>query len=254
MYYQGDMSASMAPDFRTSHFSLGLDVGYQLNRIIKINLGYVRGKISGADSLVAGHEKRNLHFVSPISDLRLLTYIDVYAIYDKIWPNSLLEGEYGGRKFTGPNLIFGIGYTKFNPKGYSDGEWHKLQELGTEGQHIQGGNYPEPYNRWAFNVKYGLSFGHKLTKQINLELEFIYHNVFTDYLDDLSGTYPDYNKLIASEKGDLAAYFTYGGRDGSVVREGQLRGNPDSKDSFVSFGFKLSYIIGKKDLEYFKNL
>jgi len=254
MYYQGDMSGSPVPDLRTSHFSLGFNVGYQLNQIVKLDLGYMRGKISGADSLVAGHEKRNLHFESPISDFRLLAYIDIYAIYNKIWPSSLLEGEYGGRKFVGPSLIAGIGYTKFNPKGYYEGEWYKLRDLGTEGQNIPGGDYPEPYNNWAFNVKYGLSFGYKLSKKINLEMEFIYHNVFNDYLDDLSGTYPDYNELIATENGDLVAQFTYGGRDGSVVRKGQLRGNPDTKDAFVTFGFKLTYLFSRRDLEYFKNL
>lgn len=254
MYYQGDMSSSLAPDMRTSHFSLGFGVGYRLNQIVKLELGYNRGKISGADSLVSGHEKRNLHFESPISDIRLLTYIDLFGIYDKIWPNTLMEGEYGGRKFLGPGLIFGIGYTKYNPKGFYNGEWYRLRDLGTEGQHIPGGAYPEPYNKWALNIKYGISFGYKLSNKVHLEMEFIYHDVFTDYLDDLSGTYPDYNELIATENGKIAAQFTYGGRDGSVVRKGQLRGNPDTKDAFVTFGFKLTYVISRKDLEFFKNL
>lgn len=253
MYYQGDLSGSSLPDFRTSHFSLGFHVGYQFNEIFKLDFGYTRGKISGNDSYVSGHEVRNLHFESPISDFGLLTYIDLHAIYNTIWPSSLMEGEYG-RQYIGPNLIFGIGYMKFNPKGYYEGEWFRLQELGTEGQYISGGLYPDPYKRWVFNIKYGLSFGYKLSKQLNLEMEFIYHYVFTDYLDDISGTYPDYNELIARENGDLTAYFTYGGRDGSTVRTGQLRGNPESKDSFISFGFKLSYVFSRKEMNLFRNL
>ncbi len=253
MYYQGDMSASIIPDFKTTHVYTGFDIGYRFNAILKLDVGYVHGKISGADSLVESHKERNLHFVSAIDDIRLLAYVDLFEVFNLIRHQKLLDQGYD-RRFIGPNLILGMGYLHFNPKGLFEGQWHRLQELGTEGQNIKGGDYPEPYKRWQLGLKYGLGIGYKLSKQVHLEIEAIYHSVFTDYLDDLSGIFPDYVDLVTGENGELVSNFTYGGRDGSAIQKGTPRGNPDSKDAFVSFGLKITYVLSRRQMDLFRNL
>ena len=249
MYYQGDLSGSAMPDMRTSHLAVDISAGFRLNETFKFLLGYQRGKVSGADSLVPGHESRNIHFASPISDFRLMSYTDLYEVFRMIFPGKLMNyGEYS-RKLIGPDLIFGMGMTRFNPKGEYDGQWFALQPLGTEGQFIEGGDYPEPYKRWQFNMKLGMGLGYRISPQVHLEMEFIYHFLFTDYLDDLSGAYPDYNELIKTENGDLAQQFTYGGRDGSKVPAGNLRGNPGANDGIMTMGLRFTYVFSRNQVD-----
>lgn len=246
-YYQGDLSESPLPAVKTTHFSAGIDIGYRPWPLIQFTLGYQYGKVSGADSLVPGHEIRNFHFYSNIHDVNVLTYINLNEIYRKIWPNKLMKKFDFKPGFTGIDLVLGFGIFKFNPKGEYMGEEYELQKLGTEGQHVNSGSYPEPYNLWQLNYKYGLSLGYNLSRQFSISLQGIYTVTFTDYIDDVSGTYPAYEKLIQSANGEATTYFTYGGRDGSKVREGNLRGNEATNDGYVNILFRLTYTFSKSE-------
>ena len=253
MFYQGDLSGDF-PDIKTTHLSMGIDFGYKPGKIFAFYLGYTIGKLSGADSLVSGKEKRNLHFYTLVHDFRLQTSIDLKAILRKIWPNKIVGRSDFEPGFTGPNLILGVGMLKFNPKGEKNGQVYQLQKLGTEGQYIPNGNYGEPYKLWSFNIKYGFGMGYNLGRQLNLEAQLIYTKTFTDYLDDVSSEYPDYNQLIASDNGETTAFFTYGGNDGSTKPKGSLRGNPGTQDSFITLGFKLTYTFGRSEFQRIMNL
>ena len=252
MYYQGDMTENGLPNCQTTHFSAALDIGYRRGNIFTFTFGYQFGKISGADSLYSSKKSRNLHFYSYVHDIRLLTYIDLIGIWRKIKPPKTLGRQDWGPGFTGPNLIIGIGFMHFQPRGDLDGKSYKLQKLGTEGQYLSGGS--SPYSLWTFNYKYGLGFGYNITRQINIELQAVYIVTFTDYLDDVSTTYPNYNELIKSPNGPTTAYFTYGGRDGSVVREGLERGNSAKNDGIMTFGVKVTYTFGRSEFTRLMNL
>lgn len=253
MFYQGDISGDF-PDIKTTHPSFGFDFGYKPGKIFSFSIGYTFGKLSGADSLVPGKEERNFHFFTTIHDFQLMSSSDLNAIRRKIWPRKTVDRSDFEPGFTGPDFLLGLGFMKFNPKGEKDGEIYQLQKLGTEGQHISAGDYPEPYKLWVFNIKYGISVGYNFGRQFNLEVQMIYTKTLTDYLDDVSGEYPDYNDLMKSENGETTAYFTYGGRDGSLTEKGRLRGNPDSNDSYSSLVFKLTYIFGRSEFQRLMNL
>ena len=253
MYYIGDMSGDF-PDTKTTHFCFGLDFGYTRGGIFKYTLGYQYGKISGADSLIGNSDFRNLHFFSTVHDIRLLAYIDLRKIWMKIKPRKTVGRADWEPGFTGPNLILGLGFFNFNPQGELDGEKFDLQKLGTEGQHISGGDYPTPYSLWAFNLKYGAGIGYNVSRQVNLELQLLYYKTFTDYLDDVSTEYPNYNELIKSDNGDITSYFTYGGKDGSKVQEGKPRGNSAKNDGIVTLGLKVTYTFGRSEFTRIMNL
>lgn len=248
MYYNGDLKGNPWPEKGYNHFSIGVDVGYRINSIFNLTLGYTYGKISGADSLVSGHEKRNLHFKSVINDFKLYTYIDLNAIRKKIWKKKLVGKQDWKPGLKGPDIILGIGLLKFEPKGYYDGEWYNLQPLGTEGQNL-GGDYPETYKLWQFNVKYGLGLGWRFTRQFEVELQAVYTHVFTDYLDDVSGEYPEYNEIAKGPEGDVTTHFTYGGNDGSLVPKGSSRGNPEKNDGIMLIGLKVTYIFSRQEIK-----
>jgi hypothetical protein len=126
--------------------------------------------------------------------------------------------------------------------------------LGTEGQQIGSGAYSTPYSKWEFSVKYGLGMGYYLSKFLHLEIQGIYNQVFSDYLDDVSGYYPDYNELEKTKDGEAAIYFAYGGRDGSQISSSTKRGNDEKNDGFITFGVKVTYIFGKSEFMRFMKL
>jgi len=249
MYYQGDLSGSIFPKTKTTHFSIGIDFGYQLNTLLTFSLGYTFGKISGADSLVSGKEERNFHFYSYMNDIRFLTYIDLSSIYRRMWPKMTLERADWEPGFTGPDLILGVGVLNFNPKGEINGSEYSLRYLGTEGQYIDSDDYDSPYSLWQINIKYGLGIGFDFTRQINVEFQIIYNQVFTDYLDDVSGNYPEYKDLMKSPRGQTANYFTYGGKNGNNISQESYRGNPGRNDGFMTIGFKIIYTFGRTEFD-----
>lgn len=253
MFYQGDLSGS-SPDPRTTHLSAGFEVGYKPIKMVAFSVGYTFGQLSGNDAYVEEHKSRNLNFTTFIHDFRLLTFIDLNAIRRKIWPRKTVGRSDFEPSFTGPFFIAGIGYMGFNPRSEKDGETYQLQKLGTEGQRIPNGGYGEPYSLWAMNVKFGFGAGYNLTRQIAVHVQFLHNRTFTDFIDDVSGAYPDYNDMINSPDGETAAYFTYGGRDGSQLQEGQMRGNSVTNDSYLSFGISLVYTFGRSEMKRFINL
>lgn len=223
--------------------------GFRLNEAFKFRLGYLRGRVSGRDSLVSSLAVRNLHFRSPISDIRLMANVDVVELFRKIWPGKLMNSREYRRNLIGPDLIMGLGMVKMNPKGNYQGDWVALQALGTEGQFIEGEDNPTPYKLWQFNLKIGGGVGYRINPQWHIELEVIYHVLFTDYLDDVSGFYPKYDELIKTNNGELASYFSYGGRDPQKLENGRLRGNPDANDGFVTMGIRLIYVFNRNQVE-----
>lgn len=248
-FYQGDLNDSWFPNTQTLHPSLGVHLSYERGRIFTFTFGYQYSRISGADSLSDTKKVRNLHFFTNIHDINLLAYINLNSIYRMIKPMKTLSKQDFKAGFGGFELILGGGFFNFNPKGEYDGEIYDLQNLGTEGQWIGSGSYPDPYSLWQFNVKYGLGVSFDLTQQLNLRVQAIYNQTFTDYLDDVSTSYPDYNELIKMDDGEAAAYFAYGGRDGSAIRAGNSRGNSESNDGFINILFRLSYTFGRTEFE-----
>ncbi|MEQ8522444.1 MAG: hypothetical protein RIC15_09875 [Vicingaceae bacterium] len=152
MYYQGDLSGSIFPSLKTTHPGMEIAFGFRLNEAFKFRLGYLRGRVSGRDSLVSSLAVRNLHFRSPISDIRLMANVDVVELFRKIWPGKLMNSREYRRNLIGPDLIMGLGMVKMNPKGNYQGDWVALQALGTEGQFIEGEDNPTPYKLWQFNL------------------------------------------------------------------------------------------------------
>ncbi len=240
-YYVGDLKDNRWPAGGYIHPSFGLSIGYRKNRLLSVYLGYTFSRVSGADSLSETKDKRNYHFRSNVSDFSLMGSLDVRELVSKIWKSSYVKKQDWSPGFTGPSIYVGGGVLHMNPKGYKGGTWHKLRLLGTEGQLIEG--YEPQYSTWQLNVKMGLSVGYQLSRQFQMELIGLYTLLFTDYLDDVGGAYPDYDELLETQRGELASYFTYGGRDGEKIKQGTLRANPDNKDGMVVIGIKCTYLF-----------
>ncbi len=133
-----------------------------------------------------------------------------------------------------PYLFLGVSVFHFNPYTYDkNNQKIYLKLLSTEGQGLA--DYPErkPYKltqaalAWACGVKYAIN------DYLIAAVEFKQRKTFTDYLDDVSSSYVDYDKLLAA-KGQLSVNLSYRGDELSnslsYPHNGEQRGTPTEKD------------------------
>lgn len=204
---------------------------------------------------------RNLRFKSKIAEGTLIA---------EIYPTYLF------RKFdtdvepprASPYLMIGVGIYHFNPRGSTgNGKWVDLQPLHTEGQGFAPDTlgydprnniwnvdvYPAQYNLTQINIPMGIGIRYEAGPKINLRAEILYRHLNTDYLDDVSGSYANPNKLSENLPPALVADAlalsnqSFSGMYG--YQKMTIRGNPENKDAYFSFNIKFGYILGRKKLE-----
>ena len=184
-------------------------------------------QVSGDDKHFEANQPRNLHFRSPI--------YEVAGLLEFNFQKYLLGLR--SKDFT-PYVFAGIGVAYFNPQAQLDGTWHDLRPLSTEGQGIGGA---DPYSPFLIALPMGGGFKWKFTRRLNLGAYLTYRFTYTDYLDDVSGTYFE-KASIVEEKGTIAGNLS----DRRVEIPNYTdkeRGNPDRNDWYAFFGFSLSYML-----------
>lgn len=213
-----------------TNLSAGVLGKYNFNTYWSYKFGINYAKISGGDYNFKEYRQRNLDFFSPIWELD-----------NRIEFNYQRFGT-GPRDHRSTAFVFtGINLFYFNPKTKFNGTVVALQPLGTEGQTLPGGK-----KYWLMNVSIPLGIGYKFSFSDNwvLGAEIGFRKTFTDYLDDVSKTYPDLVEL-QKVKGNTAAMLS--DRSGQVEpyelksSTGNLRGNPNLKDWYVIAGITITY-------------
>ncbi len=210
------------------------------------------GKIQADDKVlesvkksVFGRYERNLSFRSTISEFMFAGEFHPLFMFmpkdDDEWTPPLLS----------PYLLVGIGFFHFNPQANLNGKWIDLQPLGTEGQGTS--MYPErqSYSLNQVNIPLGVGVRYELGSAFFARAEFVYRIVNTDYLDDVSTTYPDPQAFdaysTAKRNTVLQLYARQKDLDPTyIVTAGDQRGNPNHKDAYMSFNLKIGYILGRE--------
>lgn len=147
---------------------------------------------------------RNLHVRNDIKEFAIT------GIY-----NFIADGRNSSARaqFT-PYLFGGLALVAHSPEAktpterntassqYDPGTWVKLQPLHTEGQGQPG--YQKPYSLVTMAIPVGIGARYRLNENFNIGAEVGYRMTFTDYLDDVSGTYasPDALQGLASVMAD----------------------------------------------------
>ena len=153
---------------------------------------------------------------------------------------NFLPFEAGNALYTWTPFVYtGLSFFHFNPQAENkDGLWVNLQELGTEGQ---GSNsFPErkkyPLTQLAIPLGGGLKIA--INPSFNIILEYGVRKTFTDYLDDVSTTYPE---GVNSNVADISnATYEMSDPTGTHIA-GDQRGDPDKKDWYSFVGITLSF-------------
>ena len=137
---------------------------------------------------------------------------------------------------SGPSIFMstGLGAIFFNPKAIYNGASYNLHAIGTEG--------PQAYSRFALNIPLSAGFRYAIDRNNSIGVELQSNNAFTDYLDDVSLTYYDNDKIL-SDQGEVAAQLADPNLSGRKRRAGSGRGNPREKDIYVLFTLHYRYTI-----------
>lgn len=183
-----------------------------------LNFGTVQGDDTQSED--PDQRKRNLNFKSRINECHVLAEF------------NFLEYRISNDKHKFSFFLFaGIDVFNFRPMGnLGTAQWQSLRELRTEGQ-------TKKYKLWQVAVPFGCGIKINVAKKVGLGLEWGPRKTFTDYLDDVSKTYP--NPAINPPNGPLGYAFSNRTTDGGGVINSQ-RGNPRTKDWYVFFGLTLN--------------
>ncbi|MFT4153923.1 DUF6089 family protein [Parafilimonas sp.] len=233
MNYGGDLQKK-AYTFSQAEFAISGGLLYNFNHFtIRGSLTY--GRIQGSDS-TGGYKGRNLSFKSKLGEGNLMLQYDLFKLDEK--------------KIT-PYIFAGAGLFYYNPYTFYNGKRVYLRRLGTEGQGLS--IYPDrkPYSLTQFTIPVGLGVKYKITDAWQVALEFCSRFLFTDYLDDVSTTYPDETALL-NGRGQLAVNVSFRGDELDPAKtfpdEGSARGNASRNDNYYTSALSIIYIFPNSDL------
>lgn len=202
------------------------------NERVAFRMHLFYGTVTASDSKNSNPmiQQRNLSFKSSVIEFGPAIEI------------NFVEYQIGSkRKPATPYLFGGVTYFRMNPKGQYNGEWIELQPLATEGQETSQ-NSSKRYHLNQISLPVGAGLKVNLSQRLALNIEYGIRKTFTDYLDDVSGTYVDQN-LLATEAGQLSADMSDPSlsQDGYQTYVGEDRGNQSTKDWYSFFGIGLSF-------------
>ena len=228
--YNGDLLDKLYHNKLTNGF-IGLTVHYELQDQILIRGSYNFARVNGSDIYSEKEElrMRNLHFESAISEFSIVGEYYLFNLYE--------------RKFS-PYGFVGLGIFHFNPYAYDSAENKVyLKPLSTEGQGI----YPDkkPYSLWQPTIPFGGGVKFAISENLRIGFEIGIRKTFTDYLDDVSTSYPDQNDLLAA-RGQTAVDFSYRsdevpGGDAAFPTKATQRGGAEQKDMYYFTGINIMF-------------
>jgi len=231
--YLGDLNT----DFKLNRPNIagGFAARYNFNHRLaaRVSFNYGRIEANDADSSNPFEQNRNLNFQNDIYDgtaqfeFNFLPYFHGHKEY-----------------FFTPYAYAGVSVFTHSPKTRTDnGQLVELREFGTEGQ-MRG----DEYLTISGALTYGLGFKWDLSYEISMDVNVGVRNARTDYLDDVSTTYPDQSDLIR-QRGQLA----YDLSDRSIAlddegnrfdRQGEQRGDDSLMDKYIFAGIGFNYYFG----------
>lgn len=233
--YKGDIIHSL---FDPNNFkpAVGIFFKRSINNHWSYRLGLSYGTIAGSDSESDDPFQlyRNLSFRSRILEASWIWEFNFFE-YQTANPASSWT----------PYLLAGLAVYKFNPKAPLGDDWIELQPLGTEGQATTGYNRKK-YRRIQLAIPFGGGIKFKLSERIGMAVEAGARRTFTDYLDDISTTYPKKDLLLTSS-GPLAVLLSDRSPDQlNDNNNDRQRGDAAHRDWYMFAGIQLSYTLSKK--------
>jgi len=213
-FYFGDLNNRL--NITQPGIAGGLVARWNFDTRISLKNSFNFGRIgaSDADSPNIFERSRNLNFNSNIYDFSSTVEFNFF---------NYVHGS-STENYT-PYLLAGANVFKFNPTTELDGVKYELKDFGTEGQAVGS-----EYFGLSAGVVVGAGYKWDISYDLSLNIEYSYRVLFTDYVDDVSGTYPSLSELVATRNATAAALSDRSSID--LGQQGTQRGN--SKDNEVN--------------------
>lgn len=219
--YFGDLQPSKHYSLKNPkpYFSPSIKYGFNAHLYWRASLSLA--SVYGADN--SSVNDRNLNFSSKIQEFN--TGLEYRLINPEKFPIT-------------PYAFISIGVFHFDPTTVYNGKVVHLQPLGTEGEGLP--QYPEKkmYSLTQFCIPFGGGVKMRVNDNLNIGIEVGIRKLFTDYLDDVSGSYADEQVLLAA-RGQTAVDLAYRTVNGTYPPGGTVRGNPKQTDWYTFIGFTL---------------
>jgi hypothetical protein len=216
-YYMGDLEDGITP--KNIRYQAALGLSYRLTERLTARGEFRYYRITGqqADTRVWYN---NLSFRSDNFDGFVGVQIDLQ--------------KFSNQPRLNPYLLVGLGATSINPKANYQGTWYSLPPLQTEGI---------AYSRLAAIVVGGIGMSVSVNDYCNIGIELSDNFANSDYLDDVSTNYPDFN-------GRTGIALTLTDRRpelGLAANEaGNIRGNSRVKDSYGFLSVRVEYLLASR--------
>lgn len=207
-------------------------IGFYLRQKISSRFGlkyqFVKGKLSGDDAnstTESGLWRRNLKFSADLYEVAVLAEYNFF---------KMKKGAYAAT----PYVFGGLAGFYFSPFTELDGKSYDLHHYKTEGV---------AYSLYQFAIPFGAGLKLQVNGTGHIGLQAGMRKTFTDYLDDVSGSYaPDL--FVGESKDDgsgagnaLRTRLSYRSQEVDTnapasPSPGAQRGNPDKNDWYLFFG------------------
>jgi hypothetical protein len=207
--------------------ALGVSGFYSPHPRVNFSAEFIRGTLTGSDAAPgARNAARNLQFVTRLHELSIQARL-----------NLIVNDE----SLVIPYLTGGASGFYIDPFTPGEGGRVYLFPLGTEGQGLR--EYPDRKMNRHLNAALlgGGGLELRLTEKLNLDLEVALRKTFTDYVDDVSSTYPNGQALLDA-RGPVAVRYSYRG-GAPEIPAGTQRGNPGTDDWYHVIVFRLRYTL-----------
>lgn len=225
-----------------TRWNLGGFARYKIHPKVSVKLALDYLRIEGDDKLSSNPARnaRNLNFRNDMFDLGVTGQFFFYEDND-------LGNTYRYKNGFRAYVFAGVGGFYSNPKANKDGEWVKLRPLHTEGK---------TYSAIGLNIPAGVGFYFTIHKKHRIGYEINYRTTFTDYIDDISDTYPEDPSMSgdpslsrridelgsASDFEDKGLYYSH--------TWGEKRGDVSHKDGYMTMSLSYSYVLRGKSSFY----
>jgi Domain of unknown function (DUF6089) len=235
--YVGELQSGI-PEIRSLGATYGAVLRYHASPRFSFKMTGMAGEFYATDRYAkTSRSFRNLEVRTKYYELAATAELNLFK-YD------VLDG-----KLTAPYLFVGVAGFYFNPQARTaygqQKEWINLRPLGTEGQTLNGG---KPYNAFQVAIPMGLGIKFALSQRINIGLEAGIRYCFTDYLDDVSGYYPDLTLISENNPATVPFVFRTAEVTGSKLEYpiGEKRGDNYKSDYYYYFGATVTVNLCEK--------
>ncbi|MCR5455696.1 MAG: DUF6089 family protein [Bacteroidales bacterium] len=202
-----------------------------------------------ANAVNVGRRERNLNFKSNLMEFGIGA--EYYFLREKEIPRYSGEGNFW--KKWSAYISIELALLHFNPMGKYEGQWYELQPLCTEGQGTGveflvkngGSEYvvaaADPYKLTVISIPVGLGFKYQVTRDIAVGVELLQHFTTTDYIDDCSSYYFNYEAQGITPPSEMTKIFADRRSALATPQSGEKRGNSGYNDTYFTTMLTIHY-------------